>query len=298
MIYILKNKRSWKEYHNLKSIFSSAQAFMKFSFSKYSGCGNDFILIDDRKCHFPTDDKEEIKRLCSRPYGIGADGVILLQNSLSADFTMRIFNADGSEAEMCGNGIRCLIMFIQDLGIEQEVYKIETLFGIIDAKIIESKVSISMGKPKNIRLNIPIEVDEEKFFVHFLNTGVPHVVLFVDDIENTQFEHLGRKFRFHPFFSPEGANFNMAKITNEGIILNRTYERGVEKETLACGTGCVAVAVVAMKLQEKNAPVVVLPRSLEKLEIFPIGKLDALENVRMLGPADKIFCGEIILQLK
>lgn len=270
---------------------------MKFSFSKYSGCGNDFIIIDDRELVFPTEEKAEVQRLCNRPQGIGADGIILLQNSSIADFKMRIFNADGSEAEMCGNGIRCLMKFIQELTSGKEKCSIETCAGLLNIEMAFDKVAVAMGKPKDIRWNIPIDIEGETFLVHFLNTGVPHVVLFVDGIENHQFEKLGHQFRHHADFAPQGTNFNMATLTESGLVLNRTYERGVG-ETLACGTGCVAVAVAAMKIAKKKAPIVVRTRSLEELEISLVGDVESLENVVMIGSADKIFSGEIILLLK
>jgi len=273
---------------------------MKFSFSKYSGCGNDFVIIDDRKETFPIHEKNEIQKLCSRQRGVGADGLILLQQSLVADFRMRIFNANGSEAEMCGNGVRCLMKFIQEHAKPLLKCCLETGAGLLNVELAGDNVSVAMGKPKNVRWDIPIEIEGKSYNVHFLNTGVPHVVLFVDDkdFESKEFEKIGQKFRHHPTFAPHGTNFNMAKITKSGYVINRTYERGVEGETFACGTGCAAVAIAAMKFEKEKIPIVVQTRSSEELEISLVGDFESLENVIMTGPANKIFTGEIILVLK
>ena len=268
-------------------------------FSKYEGCGNDFIMIDNRNPSFLTQ-KEDIIHFCHRQLGIGADGLILLEGSRHADFRMRIFNSDGIEAEMCGNGARCLIKFIQELGILQEQYQIETMHKTLTASSQGDLISMTMGKPANIQLGISLELEDKElktYTVHYIDTGVPHLILFTPDYESFPLSTLGAKFGNHPRFSPIGTNFNVATVTPDGEIFNRTFERGVEAETLACGTGCTAVALVAALLHKLPSPVRVHNR-VGYLEIaFDIEK-DKPVNVTMTGPAAKTFSGIIDLPLE
>lgn len=265
-------------------------------FIKYAGCGNDFIFVDNRIGFFPC--KEAlIEQLCHRRHGIGADGLILIGESIHADFTMRIFNADGREAEMCGNGVRCCVRFLQELGIRQERYRLQTMHRTIEAWADGDDVTVDMGQMKEISWNIPITVDEVPYLVHHLDTGVPHIVLFKADVEDFQLEHWGPRFRHHPHFAPRGANFNVAAIINEGAlkgqIHNRTFERGVEGETLSCGTGCTAVALAAAFLQGLPSPITVHSQAGALNIGFEIQN-GLPTNVTMSGPATKIFSGSVI----
>jgi diaminopimelate epimerase len=263
---------------------------MLIEFSKYSGCGNDFIMIDNRSNFFLADPKH-IQSLCARRTGIGADGVILLENSAQSDFRMRIFNADGYEAEMCGNGLRCLMKFIQDQGFTSEQCTVETFLRPLAVSTVNDLVKIEMGAPFDFRWDIPLSVDGSTYTVHHINTGVPHLVYFTDALEEFPLEALGPKFRHHPLFTPQGANFNVARLMPNGEVWNRTFERGVEGETLACGTGCTAVAIAASHLYKLPTPIKVLPLSKENLIVDFALEEGGVTHVSLTGPAVKTFTG-------
>lgn len=245
-------------------------------FSKYQGAGNDFILVDDRKALFSCE-PEKIRALCHRQYGIGADGLILLQRSPQADVRMRIFNADGTEAAMCGNGIRCLFAFAHDLGCVSDEALIETQAGILKAKRVQQNISIML----------PIPTYCSKTEV--VNAGVPHHVIFVENLASQDVEKRGKEIRFQVRFSPQGVNVTFAQIVQEKVAI-RTYERGVEKETLACGTGAVAAAFMAKKNFSVIGPVQVLTPSNEILQVF-----EKQNGMELVGPAKEVFKG--IIQL-
>ena len=250
------------------------------TFVKYEGAGNDFILIDDRPQLFSTD---RVLPLCHRRFGVGADGVILLQTSLRADFRMRIFNSDGTEAESCGNGLRCLGRFILDLGLAEKKYSIETMDRIVQIDYVDELVAVEMGEPKDIRL----QLETEQGLVHYVDTGVPHAIHFVENVAMANMQMLGPFFRHHPLFGAKGANANIASLRLDGSIHVRTFERGVEGETLACGTGACAVAVIAAKLYGLTGPIAI---------VFPGGQLQiSLKGgkIVMAGPARRVFTGEI-----
>lgn len=264
---------------------------MKLHFSKYAGCGNDFILFDNRNQTFPSENRALISRLCHRHKGIGADGVILLENSQKADFRMRIFNSDGGEAEMCGNGIRCLLMFIHELGGKGSSYKIETFHRILPISFNKGNIQVEMSDPTDVRWDLKMAIDNQNFLMHHLDTGVPHAITFVDDINSFDIQTIGPKVRFHPEFAPKGANFNIASVDEKGDVSVRTYERGVEMETQACGTGATASAIAAAKAFGLNSPVVVHTKSGEALEIGLEFNNGIPTNVTMTGPATFIFSG-------
>lgn len=215
-------------------------------FIKMEGAGNDFIIIEGRKlqatsCKF-------VKKLCDRKYGIGADGVLLLEKTKKADARMRIFNADGSEANMCGNGARCAAFFIGHKVTKSQSHKkitLETKAGIVEAEAEGDSVRLKMTDPTDLRLGLDIRFGEEAYAVDYVNTGVPHAVLEVQDIEKADVRGIGRIIRYHQAFSPEGTNVDFVTIDDDAHLCIRTYERGVEDETLACGTGSVAVAIIA-----------------------------------------------------
>ena len=250
------------------------------TFAKYEGAGNDFILIDDRLQVFS---RNQVSPLCHRRFGVGADGVILLQSSERADFRMRIFNSNGTEAESCGNGLRCLGKFISDLGFPEKKYSIETMDRVVHLFYVDDLVAVEMGESKDLKLHL----ETERGVVHFVDTGVPHAVYFVENVAKADMQALGLFFRHHPLFGLKGANANIASIQSDGSIHVRTFERGVEGETLACGTGGCAVAVIAAKLHGLAGPIPI---------VFPGGQLqisfDGAQMV-MAGPARKVFRGEI-----
>jgi diaminopimelate epimerase len=262
------------------------------SFSKYSGCGNDFILIDNRENHFPHADRALIARLCHRQCGIGADGLILLERSLKADYRMRIFNADGGEAEMCGNGIRCLIKFIRQLGGLRSHYLIETMHSCLRTTEKGEKVSVEMPEPQAIRVSLSLPTGALQ--CHYLNTGVPHAVIFVDELQNDDWMRMAPLIRNHEAFGPAGTNVNFASLDPSGAVWVRTYERGVEGETLACGTGATATALAAGAQFGLPSPIQVFPRSGEPLDISFCFQGDSFSQVSMAGSAHFIFRGEFL----
>lgn len=268
---------------------------MLFSFSKYTGCGNDFILIDNRRLLFPSNSTAIVSRLCHRQQGIGADGIILLEESGHADFKMRIFNADGSEAEMCGNGIRCLMKFIKELGFSSPRYTIETMERLLTLQLEGEEVCVEMGDPDEGRWNLSIESEggAVPFLLHHLNTGVPHAILFKEEIESFDLHYWGPKIRHHPMFHPRGTNVNVATLPVKGTMAVRTYERGVEGETLACGTGATAVALAAAYLSNAPSPIRVKTKLGDVLTIGFERTGDQFSRVTMTGPAKKVYTGEV-----
>jgi len=230
-------------------------------FTKLHGNGNDFIVIDEHNDLVVPDNSKPgfAEKYCNRRFGIGADGVIFLSGSSSSDIKMRLFQPDRSEAEMCGNGIRCLVKYAMDAGyISPGTAMVETMAGIlpVEVKCQGNKVlvKVNMGKPLFNRKDIPMKgegefIDEtlEDMQVSLVNTGVPHAVIFVDDLESIDIDRLARPIRYH-FVFPKGTNVNFVNVTPDGILNMRTYERGIEGETLSCGTGSVAAAVIAQRL--------------------------------------------------
>jgi diaminopimelate epimerase len=210
----------------------------KFEFTKMVASGNDFIVFDNCRSGLKNG-PEMAQLLCKRTMGIGADGLIFIEHSKRADFKMRIFNPDGSEAEMCGNGIRCAVLYKGNRNVV-----IETLAGFLKAEVREEIVKVRMTPPKNLQLNMNVNIDGCIYTVNFINTGVPHAVNFVENLEAANVRLLGRLIRYHRDFAPEGTNVDFAKIIDQDIVALRTYERGVEAETMACGTGSVATALI------------------------------------------------------
>jgi diaminopimelate epimerase len=209
-----------------------------------TGAGNDFILMDARRhpslLHVPF-----VPKVCDRKFGVGADGVLLLTRSKKADVGMRIFNADGSEAEMCGNGARCLALH-HFLRSNKKKFSIETGAGILQARVAgPASVTLRMTDPADIRLGQKVRLGHETVDVAFINTGVPHAVVEVEDLEGVPVVRLGRSIRRHAIFKPAGTNVDFIRVHDRQRIDIRTYERGVEDETLACGTGSVAGAIAS-----------------------------------------------------
>lgn len=254
---------------------------MILPFFKYQGAGNDFILIDDRLSAFPAENHALIQKLCCRKFGIGADGLILLCLDPQADFLMRIFNSDGCEAGSCGNGLRCLVRFLQELGLPDRRVRIRTGDRIAECFLDGGRPVVDMGAPREVRLRLDTGAGE----VHFADTGVPHAVRFVPDVETVDLHQAGRLLRHHPLFAPEGANADFAAIQPDGSIRVRTFERGVEGETLACGTGAAAVGTIARRLFGLKMPIY-LHFSGGTLEVWEEG-----ERLFVAGPAEKVFAG-------
>jgi len=213
-------------------------------FYKMTGAGNDFIFIDNTSLKIKDGAAELARRLCPRGLSAGADGLVLLEPDEELDFRWRFFNSDGSEAEMCGNAGRCAARLAVMLGLAKEKLSFRTVAGVISAEVKGRIVKVEMTRPVQVRPSFDLGVDGRTRQVGFINTGVPHVVFFVDNVDGIDVAGEGPKVRFHQQFSPAGANVNWASVAEDGTVLIRTYERGVEAETLACGTGAVAVALI------------------------------------------------------
>lgn len=263
-------------------------------FWKMSGAGNDFLVIDHRKPLIPKELMAEFaRRVCRRKFSVGADGLFLIEPSEKVDFKWRFFNADGSEAEMCGNGARCVARFAYMHGIAAARMQFETLAGIIDATVADTQVTIRMTSPHSFRFDRQVEVGGQLLMVHSVDTGVPHAVIFVDDIESTDVVGLGRQLRHHPVFAPAGTNVNFVGRSGDGLAI-RTYERGVEDETMACGTGVVAGALIAAAKGMADSPVAMVTSGGIALTVqFTGNKSEAVDQVLLKGPAHLIYKGEL-----
>ena len=268
---------------------------MLLHFYKMNGAGNDFIIVDNRDLKSSLD-TETIEALCDRHRGIGADGLLAVEPAQNgADYRFRYYNADGGEAEMCGNGARCFGRFTAHLSDEAaEKVTFETIAGTLTAEMVGDDVRIAMSEPKDLRLNLSTTISGLDAELHFVNTGVPHVVVFVDDLDDLDVFTHGRDIREHEDFAPAGTNANFAKILEANHIAIRTYERGVEDETLACGTGMVASALIHHLLTGAPSPIKVDVEGGDTLEIgFEKTGEKTFKNVTLTGPADFVFEGEI-----
>ncbi len=269
---------------------------MKLEFAKMSGAGNDFIVIDDRECAVAEDASELAKQLCRRRVSVGADGLILVVPSAAHDFRMRYLNADGSEADMCGNGGRCVARFAHERGIAGTSMRFESRSGVHAATILdEEHVRLMMPEPRAMLLSTTVHLGRESREVHRINTGVPHAVLEVPDLEAHPVVEEGRRIRSLNDFGPEGSNVDFVIVRDEHTIALRTYERGVEDETLACGTGAVASAVTMAALGRVRPPVTVITRGGEPLEVgFYMSELGCCD-VSLTGDARVVYWAELDL---
>lgn len=254
-------------------------------FYKLAGTGNDFIVIDNRTGVLKEDQKSAFAgKVCDRRRSLGADGVLLLENSRAAHFYMRLFNADGQEGEMCGNGARCIAYFAHKKGIAPVAMAMETLGGLVEAEVSGSQVKIILWETTGKPAPQEILADGRNLQAHYLEMGVPHVVIGtpeLDRIDTQSLERLGREIRYHKVF-PRGTNVNFLEIVDSRNIIVRTYERGVEAETLACGTGSIVSAVVARSLDSRLVfPLTVHARGglLEVSLRFPSGSEETWQAV-------------------
>lgn len=253
-------------------------------FYKYQGTGNDFVMIDNRNLQFPKN-KALVEKLCDRRFGIGGDGLILLENHETADFKMVYFNSDGSESTMCGNGGRCIVAFAEFLGIIAGRTTFEAIDGTHEAYIRNGIVKLKM-----------IDVDRiyEAADGHTLNTGSPHLVSWISDLQNFDVYNNGNKIRNSATYSREGINVNFAEQISEDEIAVRTYERGVEDETFSCGTGATAAALTFLKDKDaREVKVMVLGGN---LKVYAEKDLVSFKNIWLEGPAEQVFKGEITVQ--
>lgn len=262
---------------------------MELFFQKYSACGNDFIVIDclKKKLHLS---RAQIIDLCNRHEGIGADGVILVEHSSCATCKMRIFNADGSEAEMCGNGIRSVAHFMHQKNPSIKKFLIESMNSLHEATCENTSISIQMSPPTHVEWAHLLPLDTSTISLTVMNTGVPHAIFFTEDINKFNLKELGPKVRYHQDFQPTGINFSVASIHNKELFL-RTYERGVEAETKACGTGATAAALAAIP-HNIPSPIHVNFPSGHRLTIHYQFSNDRIYEVIMEGTAKKTFEGK------
>ena len=267
---------------------------MILEFTKMNGAGNDFVLLDNRaqKIRLTT---EQITHLCDRHSGVGADGLMLLVPARNgeADWAWDFYNSDGSAADMCGNGARCFGRFVQKVTGVNRDFSFETTAGIITASFQGERVTVSLTQPKDLRLNQNVSLATGKTTIHSLNTGVPHAVLYVPDADQAMVMQLGPEVRHHAHFAPRGTNVNFVQVLEPNHIRVRTFERGVEGETLACGTGVTAAALISARVHRFTSPVKVQVQGGDQLEVS--FKDDGAEfgNVRLTGPADFAFTGQI-----
>ncbi|MBU1112730.1 MAG: diaminopimelate epimerase [Candidatus Omnitrophica bacterium] len=264
-------------------------------FYKLQASGNDFILIDNRKLKITSGRLKAIARnYCRRKLSIGADGLLVIEPSKKALFKMRIFNVDGSEAQMCGNGARCSAFWYALKGKPAKNIRFETKAGIIESRVGQESVTIKLSDPKNIRLQMPINVLGRKIKVDFINSGVPHAVIFVEGLAKIKVEAIGRAVRFHKSFKPSGTNVDFVELLSAETIALRTYERGVEAETLACGTGSVAAAIISVaKLKLNSRKINVLTRGGEILKVYFDKQGQKFTKVWLEGKANLVYKGGI-----
>ncbi len=254
------------------------------TFFKYQGTGNDFIIVDNRLQRIDKNDTKRIAELCDRRFGIGADGFILLENDENVDFKMVYYNADGNESSMCGNGGRCIVAFARYLGIIGDSTEFIAIDGLHKAKIEHEIIHLQMQ-------DVPAV---ERYDNHlFLDTGSPHHVEMVSDIENYEVKSIGSKIRFGQPYNEAGSNVNFVEQVEGELFAVRTYERGVEDETLSCGTGVTAVALAMHNIGKTNSKEVSLKTLGGLLKVTFNSNGDGYNDIWLLGPAQQVFKGEL-----
>ena len=273
----------------------------KIIFTKMSGAGNDFIFIDKKQNDWVQVNTDFIRKICDRRNGIGADGLITIEDSATHNFIMNYYNADGSTGSLCANGARCAILFASESG-RLNSNKAEFISNDIAYKgevISNSEIKFYLNPPKKIKYNFKIKAGGKLINAHFADTGSPHVVIdinesegFLTSLDSIPVEKLGREIRYLPEFSPGGTNVNFILVKDE-VIHIRTYERGVEAETFACGTGSVAAAIICSVTQKLSVPVKIIPKSNEKLLVNFDVENSKVRNLSLTGPAKVIFTGEM-----
>lgn len=264
-------------------------------FTKMEGSGNDFVVIDDSISRLGYSFNTIARKLCRRKYSIGADGLLVLKKSRKADIKMKYYNSDGSSASFCGNGARCISQYAYKNKIVSKKFKLESDAGILDVLIKKHAVKIAMAEPKDLACGIELDIDGKKWMADHINTGVPHAVIFLEDYNGIDVNDLGRKIRLHEHFRPAGVNVNFVVRKSRNSILVRTYERGVEAETLACGTGSVAASLVSGIRGYCTSPVRVKTQGNEVLITYfsKSSEGTGVGDVYLEGPANIAFEGEI-----
>ena len=264
------------------------------NFTKVVGSGNDFIVIDNRKMTHHNNLSRLAEEICHRKNSIGADGMLLLEGSKTGDFKMRIFNPDGSEVDMCGNGARCIALFAYKMGIAGKKMKIDTRSGALNAEVMAHSVKLQMSLPKDLRLMFNLDMGGMRYEVSYINTGVPHVVRFEEDVDKVDVRKFGAIIRYHKEFSPSGTNANFVEVISSNKIKVRTYERGVEDETLACGTGATASSIIASMVKGVKPPVEVITRGEETLKVYFSISGKEVNEVYLEGGAKIVYEGRML----
>lgn len=262
-------------------------------FYKMHGAANDFIVIDDRSETFPAQDVDWLAAIMNRHTGVGSEGVLLIQPSEQADFRMRFFNPDGGEVDMCGNGARCIARLAAELDIAPPEMTFETLAGNVGATVEGDQVCLTMTPPRGWRLHCVLPMDNGDLCYHFVNSGVPHVVVPVERLDILDVAAMGARVRYHEEFAPEGTNVNFAEVTGPHGLRVRTYERGVEAETPACGTGIVACGLIFGKVGLVSAPVTIASAGGHRLVVDYDLTEDGASRVTLQGPAEHVFQGTL-----
>jgi diaminopimelate epimerase len=271
----------------------------KISFTKMSGAGNDFIILQD----YPGNPAPVlIQKMCDRRNGIGADGLIIVKKSADADFAMQYYNSDGLPGSLCGNGARCALKFAFENDISGK-NKMEFLSGseLFSGEILDEGIKFNLKPPEKIKRNFDIGIRDQQLKISFADTGSPHAIIYTDEVsgyfgtkyslDEIPVNSLGKEIRYNEYFSPGGTNVNFLQVTG-GKIYIRTFERGVEDETLACGTGSVAAAITSFLEGLVKPPVFIITRSKEELEVNFSFKNEQFSDVSLTGPAKIIFTGE------
>lgn len=263
-------------------------------FHKMSGAGNDFIIIDNRRGIVDVEDLPSFAaKVCRRRMSVGADGLILLETSDRADFKWQFFNADGSIGEMCGNGARCVARLAYLTGMCSDTLCFETLAGIVSARVQEDQVRVRMTDPGELVLDASLELPDDVVSYSSVNTGVPHAVIEVDDVEGVDVFGLGRTIRRHSQFAPAGTNVDFIAPLEPALHAIRTYERGVEDETLACGTGITAAALTLAAKYDLASPVALRARSGSLLKVYFSRDGRRWTDIHLEGDARVIYSGEL-----
>lgn len=270
---------------------------MTIPFTKMHGAGNDFVVIDNLDGSYDLT-TAQIAYLCDRRFGVGADGLLLLEKGPTEDLDAQMvyYNADGSRAEMCGNGARCFISFAlaHQLGLDGRL-KFRTDAGDMEGVAEEGQITVQMTPALDTQLSLRVNLDNGPATVHYTDTGVPHVVKFVEDITTVDIKPEGSELRFHDAFQPRGANVNFAQLDGDRVLV-RTYERGVENETLACGTGVTAVAILSHMVHNTEKPVRLKVAGGDTLGVDFNIEGDAINQITLTGPAKVVYTGTIEIE--
>ncbi len=271
------------------------------TFTKMSGAGNDFVFVDKKQNDSLQVHTNLVQKICDRRNGVGADGLITIEDSTTHNFIMNYYNADGSTGSLCANGARCALLFASESG-RLEDKKAKFISNGIEYKgevISDSEIKFYLNPPKKIKYNFKIKAGGKLLNAHFADTGSPHVVIdinetegFLNSLDTVSVDALGREIRNLPEFSPGGTNVNFVNVKDEEIHI-RTYERGVEAETLACGTGSVAAALICFVTKKLSVPVKIIPKSNEKLFVNFDVENSKVRNLSLTGPAKVTFTGKI-----